>query len=396
MGQNVYVCDNGGFESGNTTNYKFTTKGPIDEVYCTETIGTAYTATISLNDFTVPVTLVDNSNLSSGIYDPTLYADGVNIKRVNTGNYAIKLNDNNADKGLTSMSKIFTLDSEKVNFYYSIVTDHSSSNTNKESRFIARLYNASSLIYQECIIVENSNTLFSITSSKSLYTGWQCMEFDTSTPEFEEGDEITLELIVIDGGNGDYYTTVYIDDICDGCCPNCPTLNTDVGTNQVDLMQAVTCINAYNTIQSDATGAIYHAGEEVLLHDGFEALYGSTDHFYIEGCTDEYVYRQAATGSQDKDVKKPSNPNSNVVNGVQEFKVYPNPVQNELYITPATDMEIAKLSLYAIDGKMIMEYIPEIDSKAYTLNISSVTQGVYILTVETTSGEVISSKVVKN
>lgn len=405
------LCDKGGFEQDLNPQFSFFTQSNtydpenpyISSIGCNYQNTSAaipnawYTLNQSINNFNDAYTIVDNSSL-----EPVSQ-----LPRVNSGSRAIKLNDNTGNKSITRMSYTFELSSVTgtiISFSYLIVSDKSSLSylDSQNPHFIARVYSStSSTIYDElCIEVHQDNSIFTETSNgNNIYRGWQCVEFDISNiPSSETG--ATIEFIISDNLKEDNkYTTVYIDDICDKpCCENCPDMDTDVGTNELGLQEAEVCINAYNTIQGDATGAIYHAGAEIVLHDGFQALYGSTNHFYILGCTnpDEFDFRQATTGSQDKDVQKPSDDIASNSNGVQEFKVYPNPAQNELYITPATDMEVTKVSLYAIDGKMIMEYIPEMDSKAYTLNISSVTQGVYILNVETTSGEVISSKVVKN
>ena len=413
VGQNVYVCDNGGFEQ-NTVGYSFdsrdsnSTNGYLNSMLCNMNITDFASINVSSNNFMVAyASLVDNDNSIINGFEPILYSStpAVYIPRVNEEDMAIRLNDT-MFQSVTRMNKIFEVNSNTVTYSYLFIAHSILGGEEKQAHFTATVYDENDdIISQNCIWADETNTnLFSSTLYAQsgftppdsddilLYTGWRSTALSLEGTNI--GDIVRLEFVVTDPVDIHKFGIVYIDNICE--CSNCPTLNTDVGTNQVDLMQAVTCINAYNIIQSDATGAIYHAGEEVVLHNGFEALYGSTDHFYIEGCTDEYAYRQAATDNQGKDVQKPSNTISNTANGVQEFKVYPNPAQNVITIETVQDVAITKASLYSIDGKLILQTVPNDNTETNTIDISSVSKGIYVLSVETNDGRVTSAKVVKN
>lgn len=77
----------------------------------------------------------------------------------------------------------------------------------------------------------------------------------------------------------------------EGCDPNCQDhLDINIDTAHLpgpDNQQARFTIKADNTVSRWST-AIYHAGEEVLMTDGFVALGGSTFRAYIEGCSNTF------------------------------------------------------------------------------------------------------------
>lgn len=70
-----------------------------------------------------------------------------------------------------------------------------------------------------------------------------------------------------------------------------------------------------------------------------------------------------------------------------EVKVYPNPTQDMLNVS--LPREIANgitYDIYDISGKKIKEYSNKVDSEYLTIDVSGLTNGVYILTVKTTEG----------
>lgn len=77
----------------------------------------------------------------------------------------------------------------------------------------------------------------------------------------------------------------YFDIITPPVCLDNLDINDDAGAT--DNQEAEFTITADNMISS-SSNAIYHAGEEVLLTDGFVALAGSTFRAYIEGCSDTF------------------------------------------------------------------------------------------------------------
>lgn len=395
-----YICDNGGFESG-LTYYTFKNNSNNDLIYCNlSTLGTpSYTPPIGVNNFADHVTLVDNNPTVYEGYDPSLFAFGVEIPRVYQGDFAVKLNDtiNNSmdsDRNLTSMSKIFIYNDLEITYKYSLISERVDGFFDFDRpHFIVRLYNSSDIMVAEkCLIVDETNPIFlttGITYEDLLYTGWKCETLTVNPEMVKLGDVLRLEFIITDDGKGFSYATVYIDDICNetkACCEYCIDVSTDVLSGS-DNRQAEHCINADNTINTGAT-ASYHAGYEVVLKKDFAALYGSKDRFYIEGCSDSFNSRVAM--SQEDTVESNELSNNNAI------QIYPNPTNGELNII-AGNVTINSINVTTLDGKIIHINNQKDDSNgSFKLDMSAMSQGIYLLTIEKADGTITTQKIIKN
>lgn len=396
-----YICDNGGFESG-LTYYTFKNNLGNNIMSCdlsTQSIP-SYIPPIGVNNFADHVTLVDNDLTVYGGYDPSLLALGVQIPRVYEGSLAIKLNDTINDawlmqRNITAMSKIFIYNDSQITYNYSLISERVDNfNEWDRPRFIVRLYNSvNTIVAEQCLVVDESNPIFLTTGTNNyedfLYTGWKCGSLTVDPKLVKLGDVLKLEFIITDDGKGHSYGTVYIDNICNVACYTCDyciNINTDV-LSGTDNQQAENCINADNTINAGVS-ASYHAGYEVLLHPGFEALYGSKDRFYIEGCSGEFDLRTAGLPQK--------NYNGEVDGTTNRINVYPNPTNGELNII-TDNISINSISLTGPDGKKI-HIDPKIDTATgnFRLDVNSASQGVYLLTVEKKNGEIITQKIIKN
>lgn len=394
-----YICDNGGFESG-LTYYTFKNNSNNDLIYCNlSTFGvSSYIPLTGANNFIDHVTLVDNNSGVFGGYDPSLFALGVEISRVYEGDFAVKLNDNvndsMMDRNLTSMSKVFVYSDLEVTYKYSLISERVDGFLDFDRpHFIVRLYNSSNVIVaEECLIVDESNPMFlttGITSQDFLYTGWKCGSLTVDPEVVKPGDVLTLEFIITDDGKGFAFATVYIDDICNEtktCCEYCININTDV-LSGIDNKQAEHCINADNTINTGVM-ASYHAGYEVILKEDFTALYGSKNRFYIEGCSDTFNSRVAM--SQGDTVESNELGNSNAI------QIYPNPTNGELNII-VSEVVISSINIMTLDGKTIHVNKQEDESNgSFKLDMSAISQGIYLLTIEKADGTVTTQKIIKN
>lgn len=354
---------------------------------------------IGLNIFTDAATVVNNDqNVYSGSDPSLLINHSISLPRVYEGSQAIKLNDTVNDKSVTSMTFSFQVTEPVISFKYSLIASNppSSLSASDVARFIVNIRDGlnQNLLDSFCITIENNDPDFFSTGTSTedlLYTGWQCKEFEIDTSSVSE---INIQFIVMDDSKGVGFHTAYIDAICDEpCCPQCPTVTTDVGSTNTDEIEAEVCIIALNTI-SDTASAIYHAGEEVLLQPGFEALSGTTDRFYIEGCTGQFALRPGNdTGSVSE---QPYTTNEEVIESIADnLTIYPNPVQDKLTIQHG-EARVTTISLYGVDGKIILQLIPDGNTAATTINTSTIAKGIYILSVETNDGTITTAKIVKN
>ncbi|MBS1655597.1 MAG: T9SS type A sorting domain-containing protein, partial [Bacteroidetes bacterium] len=85
-----------------------------------------------------------------------------------------------------------------------------------------------------------------------------------------------------------------------------------------------------------------------------------------------------ATVSEEASVQKPIS-----------FSVYPNPVQNELYLT-STDVEgFDKASVYSLQGKLIRQV--QVTEGATIIDVSSMPAGSYIIILQNSNGSKLKS-----
>jgi bacillolysin len=155
------------------------------------------------------------------------------------------------------------------------------------------------------------------------------------------------------------------------CLPNL-TITTNV-TSGSDTKQASLSINALNTINSGATG-IYHAGEEVLLSNGFTSNNSSIFRAYIEGCSNNYVAKQ----SQGNDITKNESTyeSKKITLFDQGLIISPNPTSGKIIVKHESDIQ--QLKLYNSFGQLLKEYNPN-SEKNTEIDLTYYPSGLYIL-----------------
>ncbi len=72
-----------------------------------------------------------------------------------------------------------------------------------------------------------------------------------------------------------------------------------------------------------------------------------------------------------------------------QFSVYPNPASDEIFL--ADDLEIQRLRIYGIDGRLVREY----DHPDHRLDISDLHEGLYLLRIVDSEGLEITEKLIK-
>ncbi len=131
------------------------------------------------------------------------------------------------------------------------------------------------------------------------------------------------------------------------CCVSNLSLSTAVNSPNTEQKQAAIQINASNTINNGAT-ALYHAGNEVYLSPGFEAIQGSIFRGYIENCTNNYGMRSSSDEDLPETVDEASidNPYPQAMSGIgssdlykitqlpdyERLEIFPNPTSGKLTI----------------------------------------------------------------
>lgn len=170
-------------------------------------------------------------------------------------------------------------------------------------------------------------------------------------------------------------------------CPSSLNITTNVPSG-TDTQEASNDITASNTISSGAT-AIYHAGTEVVLTPGFDALNGSTFRAYIEGCSGSFVSRSA-----DDTVAFIEETTVQDVSDVKEQKMYiaPNPNQGAFSVY-FDEEESGTLQILDFKGDLVKTIDFESTTKL-SVDIQRHLQGMYFVQVRTKSKTFIE-KVIK-
>ena len=144
----------------------------------------------------------------------------------------------------------------------------------------------------------------------------------------------------------------------------------------------------YRTIPAGVT-AEYQAHEEIILQDGFEALSGSEFTACIKPCSrcgstqlNTSITSPINIYSDNNIVQVKSVPNTTTF---EKEGIYPNPTDGK--VTVSTDGEVEAIVIYTLDGRPVggWKFISLSDSQA-TLDVSSLADGIYLLTVRTKNG----------
>lgn len=178
------------------------------------------------------------------------------------------------------------------------------------------------------------------------------------------------------------------ENICSVTEPTCVAVKNLVSPSDDVLVslqsnhQASSLITASNKVNNGAV-AIYHAGDQVVLTNGFYSANGSRFRGYIEGCTGNYAGKNSKEDSGGLEVDRKNSLN-----------VSPNPSSSSVnIILPVNSRE---LIVSSIDGReMFRSKITNADD-AFLLDVTSFKVGIYILMIQTENGEIYTEKIIRN
>lgn len=236
-------CFNGGFEDG-FVNYTFrglSRTSPSGQPGACETYPTysALAPPALINQFNIPVTLVDNG------LEPNLAAlnPPVQLQRVMTGNRALKLNptpenrsgnvENDGEIGnATKLSRVFLIDENQIQFSYLLLGKRASGHRPPEFnvRLFNNITNAEIPGVALCIQISASNPeVIQVNDSRP---GWAGDEPFFYTPNWITrtinipntfiGTAVRIEFTVSDCLWRGHFGTVYLDNICGVICEDPP------------------------------------------------------------------------------------------------------------------------------------------------------------------------------
>ncbi|WP_298156555.1 M43 family zinc metalloprotease [Flavobacterium sp.] len=189
------------------------------------------------------------------------------------------------------------------------------------------------------------------------------------------------------------------------CCQENIVLNAvESGTNTVyNANNSVTTETNY-TLNSGVTTTL-KSGVTIALKPNTHIKKGSAFLAILETCEgNQLVNKSAAMVEVIEQPRKNENysrelhDESTAEEGINEaarnvITMYPNPSNNMVTISSTSDT-IKRLSIVSIDGKEVLNQIT--DGTSYQLNVSNFSRGIYIVSIETEKGEIISKKLIKN
>ncbi|KOS06157.1 hypothetical protein AM493_09030 [Flavobacterium akiainvivens] len=189
------------------------------------------------DQFTAPY----GTRVSVGV-DPFLAScsPAVAVQRVISGNFAMKLNVNDGNADVTSMSQYFTgVPFISFNFAFSAQNTHQG-DPDHQPFFTARVIDVSSntIVASYCLKADNTNPIFGTTNGplggEFVYTDWHCRTL--YIPEEFHERYLLLEFVVADCGASKDFGVVYLDNI--NCREKCQD-------GKAKMMRKIQTFNAY-------------------------------------------------------------------------------------------------------------------------------------------------------
>ena len=78
-------------------------------------------------------------------------------------------------------------------------------------------------------------------------------------------------------------------------------------------------------------------------------------------------------------------------NSKQKTSVYPNPASDELFVKNENNIELSAIKITDLTGKIVLNQNAALNS----INISNLSKGMYFVTIETQTGNTVTSKIIK-
>lgn len=156
--------------------------------------------------------------------------------------------------------------------------------------------------------------------------------------------------------------------------------------------QASNHLTATNII-SNGANADYHAGETVFLNTGFEARAGSVFLGHIEDCTN--VQGKPAQQPTERYSREVSDENVVKNEGKKDYIIIsPNPSSTLVSIS-LENLKMKSITVTSLDSRTMFTN-NEGNIAIYKLDISNYIKGIYLVTVNTVEGKVVTGKIIKN
>ncbi len=133
----------------------------------------------------------------------------------------------------------------------------------------------------------------------------------------------------------------------------------------------------------------FSAKAQVTVTYSYDNLHRLTQASYSNGVGIQYSYDALGNRTQET---KTSTLSVEEVTTAKNFKLYPNPFKDELFLSSENQI-IQEVSVFDISGKLVKS-IPNINTRSYRLNAGYLVSGNYLVAIKTENG-VETYKVIK-
>jgi hypothetical protein len=262
----------------------------------------------------------------------------------------------------------FSSDSQKVYFVHGNIYVKDLTNIGIPARNLSEIGNSASIPNNFDHIQRDKNNNILVSSSSSYLNRSSYIHKVENQDSFSASslvlNHLSLNGYAIPSGN---YT---LPQLVPALTPPC--LNSIVITSNVvsgtDRKQASNTITASNTI-SNGANSFYHAGNSIVLSNGFNATSGSNVKIYIEGCSNNFAKPVSSFEKEEIILEKSE---------IDVARLYPNPNNGNFAINLGNDnkKEIT-ISIYNILGKLVYTRVTK--DSIVEVNLPDLPSGLYII-----------------
>lgn len=157
----------------------------------------------------------------------------------------------------------------------------------------------------------------------------------------------------------------------------------------LDFEQASNLINSTSLINS-GTVAVYHAGNSVILTNGFHAKKGSRFRAHIEGCSQLFVGRVRNLNQMNESENTEENYQTDEL-----ISIYPNPSSGFFTVSSISGFSIKEIKVNSVDKANILFDKEYINEKVIDVDLSKEKAGIYIIQVTFENNLTTTRKVIK-
>lgn len=125
----------------------------------------------------------------------------------------------------------------------------------------------------------------------------------------------------------------------------------------------------------------FTAKAQVTVTYSYDNLHRLTKASYSNGVGIQYSYDALGNRTQET---KTSTLSVEEVTTAKNFKLYPNPFKDELFLS-SENQTIKEVNIYDLSGKLVKN-IPNINTRSYRLDAGYLVSGNYLVTIKTENG----------